>query len=384
MSERNVAARQTVDAGRILNGLALPIVAIDGQGRIVEVNSAAEQFFEMGRVPLKRMRLIDILPFGSPVVDLVSQTTEHQATVNGYRVDVSTPRSGPRLVDVFIAPIADMEGGATIMLREASIAEKMDRQLTHQGAARSITALGAMLAHEIKNPLSGIRGAAQLLESSLGDEDRALTRLICAETDRIVKLVDRVDSFSGGREAPREDINIHSVLDHVKRLAQAGFARHIRFLEVYDPSLPSVRGVRDHLVQAFLNLVKNAAEAIGSDSIDGEIALSTAYRPGVRLKAQTGRETLRLPLEICVRDNGPGIPPDIAANVFDPFVSGKASGTGLGLAMVAKVVGDHGGVIEFDSRPRRTTFRMLLPTSEPRGTALAPLAEPQFLNGDQP
>ena len=364
------------DSSRLLNALALPVLAIDGEGRILEVNSAAEQFFEMGRKPLLRLTLADIVPFGSPILDLVAETSRHGATVNGYRVDIATGLSGPRVVDAFIAPLTDTDGGATIMLREASIAEKMDRQLTHQGAARSITALGAMLAHEIKNPLSGIRGAAQLLEASASDEDRALTQLICAETDRIVKLVDRVDAFSGGRSAPQEDINIHSVLDHVKRLAQAGFARHIRFTEVYDPSLPTVRGVRDHLVQAVLNLVKNAAEAIGEDALDGEIGLSTAFRPGVRLKSQTGHETLRLPLEVCVRDNGPGIPPDIAANVFDPFVSGKTSGTGLGLALVAKVVGDHGGVIEFDSRPRRTTFRMLLPASAPRGTALAEGGDP--------
>jgi two-component system nitrogen regulation sensor histidine kinase GlnL len=359
------------DPARVLNALALPVVAVDAEGRILEVNSAAEQFFEMGRKPLLRLSLADILPFGSPVMDLVAEMSRNGATVNGYRVDIATARSGSRLVDVFIAPLPEPEGGSTIMLRESTIAEKMDRQLTNQGAARSITALGAMLAHEIKNPLSGIRGAAQLLEASVSDDDRALTQLICAETDRIVKLVDRVDSFSGGRSAPQEDINIHSVLDHVKRLAQAGFARHIRFTEVYDPSLPTVRGVRDHLVQAVLNLVKNAAEAIGEDALDGEIGLSTAFRPGVRLRTQAGHETLRLPLEVCVRDNGPGSPPDIAANVFDPFVSGKTQGTGLGLALVAKVVGDHGGVIEFDSRPRRTTFRILLPASAPRGTALA-------------
>ena len=360
-----------IDASRVLNALALPVVALSADGRIVGVNSAAEQFFEMGRKPLLRLSLSDLLPFGSPVMDLVAETSRNGATVNGYRIDIATARSGSRVVDVFIAPLPEPEGGSTIMLRESSIAEKMDRQLTNQGAARSITALGAMLAHEIKNPLSGIRGAAQLLEASVSDDDRALTQLICLETDRIVKLVDRVDSFSGGRSAPQEDINIHSVLDHVKRLAQAGFGRHIRFSEVYDPSLPTVRGVRDHLVQAFLNLVKNAAEAIGDDALDGEITLTTAFKPGVRLRSQAGQGSSRLPLEVCVRDNGPGIPDEIAANVFDPFVSGKTSGTGLGLALVAKVVGDHGGVIEFDSRPRRTTFRMLLPASQPRGTALA-------------
>ncbi len=223
-----------------------------------------------------------------------------------------------------------------------------------------------MLAHEIKNPLSGIRGAAQLLEANAGDEDRALTRLICEETDRIVKLVDRVQSFADSTPAQWESLNIHAVLDHAKRLAQAGFARHIRFAETYDPSLPHVYGSRDQLIQVFLNLIKNAAEAIGDDGIDGEITISTAYRPGVRLRTRPSAEPVGLPLEICVRDNGPGIAPDILSNLFDPFVTTKAQGSGLGLALVAKLVGDHGGTIECESHPRRTTFRVLMPLESPR------------------
>ncbi len=193
-----------------------------------------------------------------------------------------------------------------------------------------------MLAHEIKNPLSGIRGAAQLLEASAGDEDRALTRLICDETDRIVKLVDRMQSFADSTPSQWESLNIHAVLDHVKRLAQAGFARHVRIAEVYDPSLPHVSGSRDQLIQIFLNLVKNAAEAIGEDGIDGEITLTTAYRPGVRLRTGENVEPVSLPLEICVRDNGPGIPSEIAANLFDPFVNDEGSGVWSGTCTGSK------------------------------------------------
>jgi len=356
------------DAAKVLNALAQPLITVDVQGMVIDANVAAETFFALGRALLLRSRLIDLLPFGSPVFDLVAEALSNNATVNGYRIDISTPRTGNRgAVDVFIAPLPQSGDGeaVAIMLQERAIAEKMDRQLTHRSAARSVTALGAMLAHEIKNPLSGIRGAAQLLEASASDEDRALTRLICEETDRIVKLVDRMQSFADSTPSQWESLNIHAVLDHVKRLAQAGFARHIRFAEIYDPSLPHVYGSRDQLVQVFLNLVKNAAEAIGEESVDGEIMFSTAYRTGVRLRTAPA-EPIALPLEICVRDNGPGIAPEILGNLFDPFVTTKSKGSGLGLALVAKLVGDHGGIVECESLPRRTTFRVLMPVLSPR------------------
>ena len=234
---------------------------------------------------LRRQMLRDLVPFGSPLLALVEQVRHRGAAVNEYKVDLSTPRNpGDRLVDLHVAPLPERPDHVVVMLQERTIADKMDRQLTHRGAARSVSALAAMLAHEIKNPLSGIRGAAQLLEQSAGDDDRTLTRLICDEADRIVKLVDRMEVFSDERPVEREPVNIHVVLDHVKRLAQSGFARRIKFTETYDPSLPPVFANRDQLIQVFLNLVKNAAESIGEAATDGEIQLTTAFRPGVRLK----------------------------------------------------------------------------------------------------
>jgi two-component system nitrogen regulation sensor histidine kinase GlnL len=221
-----------------------------------------------------------------------------------------------------------------------------------------------VLAHEIKNPLSGIRGAAQLIESERADSDRTLTQLICAESDRICKLVDRMQIFGDERPLQREPVNIHDVLDHVKQIAVTGFARQIKIVENYDPSLPAVPGDRDKLIQAFLNLVKNAAEAIGEERRDGQIALSTSFRPGVRLSVPGSQARVSLPLEIAVEDNGAGVPADLMQNLFDPFVTTKPSGTGLGLALVAKIVGDHGGVIEYESRPRLTVFRALMPMAE--------------------
>ncbi len=345
-----------------LNVLPMPVVVVGEAHQVLYANAAAEDFFQLSAVVLKRQRLDDLIAFGSPVLALIDEVQRRGASVSEYRLDLGSPRLGvDRVVDVFASPLPHQPEAVVLMLQERTIAEKMDRQLTHRGAARSITALGAMLAHEIKNPLSGIRGAAQLLEACVPDSERMLTQLICDEADRIVKLVERVELFGDERPSERGPVNVHDVLDHVKRLAQSGFARHIRFNEIYDPSLPPVAGNRDQLVQVLLNLVKNAAEAIGDHAIDGEITLTTAYRPGMRMKLPGATGRIALPLEIGIRDNGAGVSSDLLPHLFDAFVTTKAQGTGLGLALVAKVIGDHGGIVECESVPRRTTFRILLP-----------------------
>jgi len=358
----------SVTADAVLNALPHPVIMVSADGKITDANAAAEAFFEVSVPLLKRHFLRDLVPFGSPLLTLVDQVRASGSAVNEYKVDLGTPRNpGDRLVDLHVAP---MEGPdhVVVMLQERTIADKMDRQLTHRGAARSVSALAAMLAHEIKNPLSGIRGAAQLLEQSAGDDDRALTRLICDEADRIVKLVGRLEVFTDERPIEREPVNIHVVLDHVKRLAQSGFARHIKFVEEYDPSLPPVFANRDQLIQVFLNLVKNAAESIGEGD-GGEIHLTTAFRPGVRLSLPGSKVRVSLPMEFCVKDNGPGVPEELVPHLFDPFVTTKPTGSGLGLALVAKIVGDHGGIIECESQPRRTVFRVLFPIYAGEGAA---------------
>jgi two-component system nitrogen regulation sensor histidine kinase GlnL len=348
-------------ADTVLNALPHPILMVAPDGKIVEANVAAEAFFEVSMLLLRRHVLRDLVPFGSPLLALIEQVRNRGAAVNEYRVDLSTPRTqNERIVDLNVAPVPERPGHVVVMLQERTIADKMDRQLTHRGAARSVIALAAMLAHEIKNPLSGIRGAAQLLEQSAADDDRTLTRLICDEADRIVKLVDRMEVFADERPVEREPVNIHVVLDRVKKLAQSGFARQIKFVETYDPSLPPVLANRDQFIQVFLNLVKNAAEAIGENA-DGQIELTTAFRPGVRLQVPGSKTRVSLPLEFCVRDNGAGVPADLLPHLFDPFVTTKPTGTGLGLALVAKIVGDHGGIIECESQPRHTIFRVLMP-----------------------
>jgi two-component system nitrogen regulation sensor histidine kinase GlnL len=349
-------------ARAVLDALPNPLIVIDDDERILLANVAAEGYFQASSNVLLRHRLRDLVPFSSPVFGAVNQARATSGVVNEYSVAVGTPRlGGERLVDIQAALMTEHPRYVIVMLLERSMALKIDRQLTSRGAARSVSGMATMLAHEIKNPLAGIRGAAQLLEPALGSEDRALARLICDETDRIRDLVDQMEVFSDERPLDKKPVNIHAVLERVKQLTVAGVGPSITVREEYDPSLPPVLGNKDQLVQVFLNLAKNAAEAIQQGGEAGEVLITTAFRPGIRLTVPGTSERITLPFEVCVHDTGPGVPEELRPNIFDPFVTTKPGGRGLGLALVAKIVRDHGGIIECVGRERGTTFRVLLP-----------------------
>ncbi|MBV9827561.1 MAG: PAS domain-containing protein [Alphaproteobacteria bacterium] len=355
------------DAALLLAALPNAVVALDRDGIVRSVNPAAEQFIGAGASALTGHALADFVGPQSQIFTLTDAVWRSGGSIAEYDVVLEHPRFGVRTVTIEGTLVGEGADLLVLTLHERSMADKMDRQLTHRNAARSITAMAAMLAHEVKNPLSGIRGAAQLLEQDADAAGRELTQLICDETDRIVALLDRMEAFSDHTPIQHSEVNIHEVLDRVRKIAQTGFARHVRVAEEYDPSLPPVPGDRDLLLQVFLNLVKNAAEATPPQG--GEIVLTTAYRHGLRLAVpgHTGRR--HLPFMVSITDNGGGIPDDMKPHLFDPFVTTKRNGTGLGLALVAKVIGDHGGVIEFDSQPRRTVFRVFLPVLSASGGA---------------
>jgi two-component system nitrogen regulation sensor histidine kinase GlnL len=348
------------DPSAMLSALPVACLLLDESNRFRYVNSAAEQFLCLSVSQLRNLALGDVIPPDSPIFALIEQVRSGEVVVSDHDLTLETPRMHRRGITVQGTLVPEDPGCVLLTLQDESAARALDRQLNFRSAARSVAGMATILAHEVKNPLSGIRGAAQLLENTVGEADRELAVLIRDEADRIRGLVERMEAF-GEKPIVRDAVNIHRVLEHVRRLAQTGFAAHLRMVERYDPSLPPVWGNRDQLVQVILNLVKNAAESISAEADHGEITLMTAYQHGVHLTVPGTRRRVHLPLVVTVRDSGPGIPDDIADSLFDPFVTTKPSGTGLGLALVAKIVGEHGGLIEVDSRPGRTEFRIFLP-----------------------
>lgn len=344
----------------ILNTISHAVLAVGRQNEIAYANQAAESLLGVSAAGLQGRQLEDFVPSDNPIFYALDQARRTGASVAESEVVLEGKHFGPNLVTVNANPLADDDGCVVVTLHERSLARRIDRQLSHRSAARSVAAMAAMLAHEVKNPLSGIRGAAQLLGLQASNGDHELTDLICRETDRIVAMVNRMEVFSGPPLLVPEPVNIHEVLDHVRRLAQSGFARDVRFVEKYDPSLPEVAGNRDQLIQVFLNLVKNAAEAVAKQG--GEIVLGTSYQHGLHISQPGGGRRVGLPLLVSIGDNGPGISDDVRRQLFEPFVTTKPKGSGLGLALVARIVSNHGGIVDVVSQPRRTEFRVMLAT----------------------
>jgi two-component system nitrogen regulation sensor histidine kinase GlnL len=349
------------DGFAILAAIPDPLVVI-GPGRLIDyVNPAAENFFGAGAGVLVGDSIESIAPPSGALLELLTKAQNDGSRVAEHDAELFSPRIGRRNVSFQLTPLNDGIGSILLTIRERTMASRMGDQLHHRNAARSITGMAAVLAHEIKNPLAGIRGAAQLLETDATEEDRELTGLIRNETDRICDLIDEMESFADPRPLERAPVNIHFVLDHARRVAQAGYASSAQFHERYDPSLPEVLGNRDQLIQVLLNLIKNAVEAGGDARC--EIQLETAFRSGLRLAVPGTNELVHLPLEVAIHDNGPGIPEDVQRHMFDPFVTTKRSGTGLGLSLVAKIIGDHSGLVECESEPGHTVFRLRLPVA---------------------
>ena len=341
-----------------------PAMVVDETGALVAVNEAAEALFGQGLGLLARGRFSAALPPGSALVSLLNRAIEEDAKVRERGVQITLFGLPPFEADGAAAPLGDGSVLLTLSVKAGLGAERVGAEAA--GGLRSIVGLGRMLAHEIKNPLAGIRGAAQLLKSGAKAEDAPLAQLIVDETDRVRRLVDRMEAFSDDALPSLAPLNIHQVLDRVRALAANGVADGLVLREQYDPSLPLVSGDEDQLIQIFLNLVKNASEAAHARGDGrGEISIHTAYRHGVRVRATRGQSLRGAPLEVRVQDNGPGVPAHLREHLFQPFVTSKPNGAGLGLAAVAKLVAAHGGLIDFESEPGRTVFRVLLPIASP-------------------
>ena len=353
--------------GVIWASLPFPTLLIDEEAVIVEANPAAEIFLNASARSLRGQPAFDRLSIDAPMEDALSRARANQSPLNINDVDVTTGERPPVQCTIHLAPMHDNPGIVMLILSPRDLADRMGRSMGAKTAARSAIGMAEMLAHEIKNPLAGISGAAQLLSMNLSPEDQELTDLIVEETRRIVKLLEQVEQFGNLRPPDRKPVNIHDALDRARRSALVGFAAHMTIVEDYDPSLPPTFADSDQLMQVFLNLIKNAAEA---NPQGGTIRLHSFYDLSLRIRRKDGISAA-LPLQIEIIDDGPGIKPEIAANIFEPFVSGRENGTGLGLALVSKIISDHEGWISVDSAPGRTVFRVSLPMA-PRPKKEAP------------
>jgi len=363
-ARRAVSEGDGPPAAELIAALPSAILVIDGDGIARNCNAAAEALFNQARSALTGRSILELTGHSLTSIPV-------DQPFAAYDLDMVLPVGRPYRGDITAAPLADRADWRIVSIHGRASHDLAARRGERAGRTLPATAAATLLAHEIKNPLSGIRGAAQLLESGAAPEQAELTRLIRDEVDRIAGLIDCMEGLSDTRPRPCLPLNIHSVLGHARDVARAGFAEGRAIREFYDPSLPDVLGNRDGLVQVLLNLLKNAVEATDRNSV---ITLTTAYRHGLSVAAPGNRGgRTALPIELCVIDDGPGAPQAIVPHLFDPFVTSKASGRGLGLALVDRLVTDMGGIIEYarEGMPERTIFRLLLPRAPSRQGAAA-------------
>ncbi|MCK4711257.1 MAG: PAS domain-containing sensor histidine kinase [Marinosulfonomonas sp.] len=334
------------------SALPTPAFLIGEDNTIMAANPAAEGFLNASAKSLLGARGADKIIVAAPLEDSFQRVRRNHSPL--FINDVDVVGRDPIRCNIQIAPMSPVDTRLLLMIAP--------RQNKDGGARRSSSksaiGMAEMLAHEIKNPLAGITGAAQLLAMNLPPQDLEMTDLIVSEARRIVALLDQVEQFGNLSPPNRTAVNIHDVVERARKSAQVGFAAHMRIIEDYDPSLPDTWADADQLIQVVANLLKNAAEAAAKSG--GEIRIRTSFDNGLRLRRSDGSGA-PLPILIEIIDDGPGLPPDIAAEVFDPFVSGRENGTGLGLALVSKIIAEHEGWISVDSRPGHTVFRISLP-----------------------
>ncbi len=349
----------TPSADELLAGLHTALIVINRSGLIVRANTAAEVLLNESASHLIGCRLVDVVKVPESYLPIDGNV------LAAFDVEIATRKGGRFHGDYHANPLSDYIGWYIILMSPIAGVQHQNRQLERRSGARTAIGVAAMLAHEIKNPLSGISGAAQLLDQRVSAKDAVMTKLIRTEVDRIAALIDQMQGFTDTRPMDFTADNIHQMIDHARNVAQSGFGAQIEIVEVYDPSLPMVRVHRDSMIQVLLNLLKNAAETTeGSEK--RTIKLTTRYRHGVSVATNNGAKRLLLPIELCVIDDGPGVPAELAENLFEPFISSKRGGRGLGLALVDKLVRDMGGVIQYarEGRPEMTVFRILLPRAD--------------------
>jgi two-component system nitrogen regulation sensor histidine kinase GlnL len=342
----------------IWQNLPVPGILVDAEDNIADINPAAEGFLNSSSKSIKGQPVWDRIMIDAPLEEAFQRARSSKTPLFVNDVDVGTGERAPLHCNLQIAPMLGLEGHMLFLISPRELAGQLTHSHSVKSAAKSAIGMAEMLAHEIKNPLAGITGAAQLLSMNLPADDLELTDLIVAESRRIVKLLEQVEQFGNLTAPERKPVNIHDVLDRARRSALLGFGAHMKIFEEYDPSLPMAYGDPDQLLQVILNLIKNASEAAGKEG--GTIRLRTFYEHSFRLRRSDGTGQA-LPLQIEIMDDGPGLPDDIKGDIFDPFVSGKENGTGLGLALVSKIIGDHDGWISVNSVPGRTVFKISLP-----------------------